>query len=136
MSVQNALNTGIYSTLTGNSTLTGLLATSTSAYYAQAPDNATLPFVVWSYQGGGPDNQNPSDMRSILLYVRGYATAPATAGSIDTHAGTTLHGGSVTVAGYTNFYSVRETDFHSVETLPNGEQVYSAGAVYRIRLDS
>jgi hypothetical protein len=135
MSVVNVLNAALYSTLTGGTALTALLASGSAVYYQQAPDNATLPFVVFSHQAGGPDNITAHNMRNQLVYVRGYASTPATAGSIDAQISNLIHKHALSVSGYTNFWTVRETDVYPPpEQLPNNERVYSAGAVYRVRL--
>lgn len=137
MSVFNALNAGVFNKLAANSTLIALLG-GTAIYYQQAPDGAAYPYVVFSHQAGGPDNINPSDLRSMLYYVRGFASnAPALAGSIDAQCHASLHGQALTVSGYTNFWTVRETDIAPPpEITPAGGRVYAAGGFYRIRLDS
>jgi len=133
MSVVNALNTAVYNVLSSNMALTSLLG-GTAIHYQQAPDNAALPYVVFSHQSGQPDNTHSHDMRNQIIYVRGYSSAVAQAGSIDLHCGTTLHRRSLSVTGYTNFWTARETEFNQVENAPNGEKIYMSGAFYRVRL--
>lgn len=132
MSVNNALNTALYSTLTGGTALTALVGT--RIYYAQAPDHVAYPFVVFSHQAGTPLNIQLSDMRDQLVYVRAYSTNPAQAGTIDAYCSALLHRRQLTVTGWNNFWSARETDVSLVENQPDGETVHSVGAVYRIRL--
>lgn len=137
MSIFNALNTSIYSALSGSTALTSLLAggtAGTAIFYLQAPDSKPLPYVVWSYQGGGPLNLAPSDLRDELLFVRAYAASPGLAGSIDAQLSTLLHRKKLTVTGWTNFWTAREGDLALVENQPNQTQVFMAGAIYRIRL--
>ncbi|MFA5376891.1 MAG: DUF3168 domain-containing protein [Dehalococcoidia bacterium] len=133
MSVFNALNTGIYSALSGGTALTGALG-GTAIYYQQAPDGAALPYVVWNYQGGGDENITQSRMKNLLVYVRGYAASPAQAGTIDAYCDTLLHGKAITVTGWENFWTAREEDISIVENPPDGAPVFSAGGIYRIRL--
>lgn len=135
MSVFNALNTAVYNVLSTNGGLTNLLG-GTAVYYLQAPDKATLPYVVFSHQAGGPDNIYAGDMRNQLVYVRGFASTPAVSGSIDYHCGTALHKRTLSVTGYSNFWTVRETELSGIENEPNGQKIYSHGAIYRIRLDA
>lgn len=135
MSVLNVTNAGISSKLSSNSTLTTLLG-GTFIYYQHAPDNQPLPYVVYSLQAGGPDNINPSDLRNQVYFVRGYAANRDLSGSIDAQCSASLHRATVTVSGYTNFWTVRETDFAMPILEPNGNRTYMAGAYYRIRLDS
>ena len=133
MSITNALNTGILSTLSGGTALTGALG-GTAIYYQQAPDKAALPYVVWNYQGGGDDNLTQSRMKNLLVYVRGYADSPALAGTIDAYCDELLHGKTITVTGWSNFWTAREEDISLVENLPDNTRIYSEGGIYRIRL--
>lgn len=133
MSVFNALNTAVYGVLSTNATLTTLLG-GTAVYYMQAPDGATLPYVVFSHQAGNPDNTHAHDMRNQIVYVRGFASSPAMSGSIDMVCGTTLHRRTLAVSGYSNFWTARETELATIENEPNGQKVYGHGAMYRIRL--
>jgi hypothetical protein len=133
MSVTNALNTAVYNVLSGNAALVSALG-GTAVYYQQAPDHASLPYVVFSHQAGQPDNTHGTDDRSQIIYVRGYSGTATQAGSIDLHCGTTLHRRSLSVAGYTNFWTVRETEQNMIENTPSGEKIYMAGAFYRVRL--
>jgi hypothetical protein len=106
----------------------------TAIFYQQAPDNTALPYVVFSHQAGQPDNTHGRDMRNQIVYVRCYSGTVAQAGSIDSICGTTLHRRSLSVTGYTNFWTAREQEFSIVENEPNGEKTYMAGAYYRVRL--
>jgi len=136
MSVQNVLNSAVYTKLTGGTALTALLSGTGAIYYLQAPDHGTLPYVVWNYMGGGPVNDYPHDSRDMIVFVRGYATTPALAGSIDAKISTLLHRGTLTVTGYTNWWIARETETALIENAPDGTKVYMAGAQYRIKLDN
>jgi len=133
MSAFNALNTGILSTLSGGTALTGALG-GTAIYYQQAPDGAALPYVVWNYQGGGDENITQSRMKNLLVYVRGYAASPALAGTIDAYCDALLHGKTISVTGWSNFWTAREEDISLVENLPDKTRIYSEGGIYRIRL--
>jgi hypothetical protein len=135
MSVQNVINSAIYTKLTGGTALTALLSNGTAVYYLQAPDYATLPYVVWSFMAGGPTNDYPHDSRDIVLFVRGYATVPALAGTIDAQISSLLHRGTLSVTGYTNWWLARNEDVALIENAPDGTKVYMAGAQYQIRLD-
>src|SRR5512139_149109 len=136
MSVTNALNTAIYTKLTGATALTSLLSGTASIYYLQAPDHGTLPYCVWNYMAGGPVNDYPHDSRDEIVFVRGYATIAALAGTIDAQISTLLHRGTLTVSGYTNWWIARETETALIENAPDGTRVYMAGAQYRVRLDT
>lgn len=131
----NAVASAIYSTLSSGTALITALG-GTAIYEMQAPDSASLPYVVFSKQGGGPININPSDMRDLIYYVRAYAASQKAAGTIDALIDALLNKRTLTVTNYTNYFTVREQDLDFVETRPSGLRVYSAGALYRIRIDS
>lgn len=132
----NVLDTALFSKMSSGTALTALLAGTNSIYHLHAPEGASMPYVVFNIQGGGNENITPSDMRNYLVYVRGYAGTAVVAGSIDTQISALLDKGTLSVSGYTNFWTVRETDIESADLLPNGKYVYGSGAIYRIRLDS
>jgi hypothetical protein len=133
MSVFNGLNAAMYTTLAGGTALTNLLG-GTFVYYQQAPDEKAAPYLIYNFQGGGYEPITPKDMWNGLYFVRGFSPNAATAGSIDAQAHALLHKKTLNVAGWTNFWLVREQDMALVENLPNGKKVYMAGGMYRIRL--
>lgn len=129
----NALNVGIYSTLSAGTALTALLG-GTHIYHMQAPDNLDLPYVVYSWQGGGRTGE-VRYLTNQLEFVRAYGTSAVQAGSIHEACSDLLDHVAISVSGWTVCQLMREDDFESVETLPNGELVYSMGAFYRVMLD-
>lgn len=133
----NALNTAIYSRLAGTSAITSLLAEGTaSIFHLQAKNNAPLPYIVFSHQGGGDDNETANRTKNIVSYVRAYSGVSALqAGSIDAQIDEALHLVPLTVSGWTDFWLAREEDLETVETEPNGQKIYMQGGFYRVRLD-
>lgn len=136
MSVLAAVKTGIYTALTSGTALTAQLSGTTAIYWEQAPDHESLPYVVYSQVAGGPLNITPSDIREAIYYIRGYAYSDDTAANIDNAISNILHGHTLSIAGYTNYRTQREEDITTLDIEPSGERVYSAGAYYRISLDS
>ncbi len=134
MSVFGVLSAAIYSTLSGGTALTGLLG-GTAVYQDAAPDGANLPYVVFSLPAGGPRNIYPHDMREQVVFARGYAATSTQAGSIDAAVSSLLHKRALTVTGYTNYRTVRETDLALTEYPPDRTPVYMRGANYRVSLD-
>jgi hypothetical protein len=135
MSVFNALNAAIYTKLSGGTALTGLLG-GTFIYYQQAPDGRAAPYLIFNFQGGGYENLTSHDTWNGIYFARGFSPNAATAGSIDAAAHALLHRVPLSVAGWTNFWLVREQDLALVENLPNGKKIYMSGGMYRIRLSS
>jgi len=128
-----AMGTALYSTLSGAAALITELG-STAIYQDQAPDGQARPYVVYSHQGGGPDLITKSDLRNNLWFVRAYADTKAKAVTLDAQIDTALNKKTLSVTGWTNFWTVRETDLSLVETQPDNVKVHMAGALYRIRL--
>ena len=138
MSIQNALNTAIYSRLTGGTVLTALLTNGTaSIYFMQAPDNLTdADYVVWNYQAETDDNLDPTRMKQVILNVKGVSrTGPARAGSIDAQIDALLHHSPLSASGWANIWIAREEGFQTVEIDQAGTQYFQSGAMYRAILD-
>ena len=137
MSAYNALNAAVYSRLSADSTLTTQLG-GTYVYYQQAPDqfwNSGSACVLFDWQAGGDDNLTPSRMKNMVMHARAYTTTGAAlAGTIDARLDTLLHNYTFTVVGWTNFQTMREEDIAIVENPPDGQKVYQAGGLYRVRL--
>lgn len=134
MTGYEAIATGIYSTLSGGTALVTALG-GTAIYHDLAPDVVPLPYVVFSLQAGGPENITPSDIQSHVFYIRAYATTNASAQALNGYIDALLHKKTITVTGYTNFWTAREADVIMEERLPSGAVVYSAGGMYRFRTD-
>lgn len=136
MSTFLAMGSALYSKLTGGTALTALLASGSAVYNQRAPDGAAFPYIVFNQQGGGPENVDPNDKRNLVYFVRAYAQNADTAGSIDAQVSALLHHKALSVGGYTNLWTARETDLEAVETPPNEQPIYMMGALYRIRITS
>lgn len=133
MSVSNVMATALWNKLSADSTLTGMLS-GTGAIYRTQAGTAPMPYVVYSQYAGGPLNITKSDLRDPLYFVRAYASTMDLAGSIDARVSGLLHHGTLTVSGYTNYWLARESDVELPQELPNGQNVFMAGGVYRISL--
>lgn len=129
----NVLNSAIYTALSSSAALVNALG-GTAIYHMQAPEKRPLPYVVYSWQGGGDVNDNPHGDNESLRFVRAYAATAQQAGAIDALIKPLLHKVALPVTGYTTVFCFREDDFESVETSPSGANTYAIGGVYRIRL--
>lgn len=126
--------TAIYTTLKAATALTSMLAGTTSIYHLQAPDNATLPYVVYSHQGGGPELINPSNLESNVWWVRAFSTTSAlNAALIFEQVDSLLHKKNITITDATTIQCVREQNIALVENPPTGKPIYTCGGMYRIR---
>ena len=131
----NALETGLYTLLTGNSALTTALGGS-YIYNQTAPQGQARPYLVYSKTGGGDRNWSPRRYKNYVYLVKVIADGLKQAGTIMALVDAVLHGGTITVTGYTNYRSERETDVAYTETLQDGNQCYHNGAYFRIRLSA
>ncbi|MHB0968101.1 MAG: tail completion protein gp17 [Bellilinea sp.] len=129
----NVLNAAIYSALSSNAALITALG-GTAIYHLQAPEAKPLPYVVYSWQGGGGVNDSPHDDNESLRFVRAYAATAQQAGAIDALIKPLLHKVALAVTGYTTVFCFREDDYETVETLTSGVNTYAMGGLYRIRL--
>ena len=137
-------STALNTTFAGGTALTALLSTvpntGTAVYPAvydmQAPDGATLPYLIYNHQGGGPDSINPSEIESNLWLVKAYsATSAQNASQIFAEADLLIHRKQLSINGGTvnTFWCAREENVKLVETLPSKQHVWMQGGLYRIR---
>jgi hypothetical protein len=129
MSIQPALNTTIYTALSGTTNA------GTRVYYLLAPDKATLPYIIFDYINEGDDNDNPHRAKNCVISIKAYAVTPAEAGVIDGQIDIALHHTVLSVSGWTNFQSRRENGYSLVDTDSAGRKTYMSGADYRFRMD-
>jgi len=133
----NAVNTALYGRLAGDATLVALLSAGTLSIFADsAPDNAVLPFVVFSHQSGIEPSLTAHRDPDELLYVRAFAGRPDLAGSIDDRIDVLLHLKPLTVSGFTNIWLARETDISLTEKDAALVTTWNVGALYRSRLST
>ena len=124
----------IYTTLHASTALTALLPKSTAIYDSQAPDNAILPYVVFSHQGGGPENVDNNDLEQNLWYVRVYSSTSAKdATQIFEKVDDLLNRVNISITGFNTLWCVREQNVKLLDNTPDGGKVWNAGAIYRIR---
>ena len=135
MSVLGDFNTGVFNALKGSSTLITALG-GTAIYYQFAPDDQSLPYVIFNWQSFMDENQTPSKMFNNILNVRVFADDPAEADTIVGAVDDAFDGHTLSVSGQTNFFTVRTMTFGDVETEPNGVKTHIAGGLYRIRTGS
>lgn len=130
----NAIETGMYSALSGDGALTTALGGS-YIYNRAAPQGQARPYVIFQHTGGGHLNINPSDLQGHLYLVKAVSDEIKEAGEIDDLVKAVLHKGTLTVSGYTNIDTRREQEVGIVEQLEDGTLVYHTGAYYRVRID-
>jgi hypothetical protein len=130
-----ALDGAIRSTLTGGTALTSLLSGTASVYHLVAGRSEMYPCIVWQSQGGGDENDHPARTKNLLYTVKAVSHVSATqAAGIDAQIDALLHGATLTVPGWANFWTMREMDIEYAEPDGAGGYYFHAGGVYRVRL--
>lgn len=133
--MSNAIDSAIYYKLNGGTALTSLLAGTTAIYHGVAPRGALLPYIVFNQQGGGDTNDTPRRNKDLVYQVRAVADSSYRyAGLIDNAVDDLLHGVTLTVSGWSNWWTMREQDIEFVETTPDGQNIWHVGGLYRIRI--
>ena len=128
------METGLYSKLSGNSALTTALG-GTLIYNKIAPQGTTGKYVIFQWQGGGDENDTPTRSRNPVYAVFGIDTTIEGAAAIDSLIDTALRQTTLTVSGWTNYHTVRESDINIVEPNSGETPVFRCGGLYRIMID-
>jgi hypothetical protein len=131
----NAVEIGLYNALKANSTLTAALSATTAIYNTMAPQGTSMAYVVFNWAGGGLENINPSDLHNIVYNVRAVADDTAEASTIQGYIKSALHKATLTVSGYTNFYTACEDEIQYAEETSDGQVIHHRGYAVRIRID-
>lgn len=121
----NPTRTALYARLTGDATLTGLLATTTSIYHQVAPATAAAPFLIFNKQAGTPNRQFAgAHVQSELWLIKGVClgASASAAESIAARADTVLTFAPITITGRALLAIYRESDVSYSEQ--SGADVY------------
>jgi hypothetical protein len=134
-----ALERGLYSKLTGDGTLMALTATATSVYPDVAPQDAALPFIIFSPSGQSTDEYvlGARAFETLDYLVKAVAAGfdPEAANDISERIDALLTNGTVTVAGYTVGMVHRLGRVSYPERGDAGDFFQHRGAVYRFMVD-
>jgi Protein of unknown function (DUF3168) len=134
----NAIETSLYSKLTGTAALTTALG-GAYIYNRVAPQGQAPPYVVFNHSGGGHENITKSDMQNHVYMVKVVTSGPQgskLAGTINDLVIAALHNSTLTITGYTNFWTALEEEVQFTETAPDGTYIFHTGGYYRIRIDA
>jgi len=134
----NAMGSALYSTLAAGTALTAKLG-GTEIWDTTVPQGTSPPYVVFSYAGGGDDNTSPRRARSPVYTVKVVTvdtegvSGRKLAGEIDSLVDTLLHQQALTITGWGNYWTSRETDV-AYDQEAGGVVYYHRGGQYRIRI--
>jgi hypothetical protein len=124
----------LFTRMSAGTALTALLPGTASIYDTQAPDNATLPFVVFSHTDGGPENLDANNLEINLWYIRVYgSTSAKNTTEVFEQVDNLLNRVNITITGYNTLWCAREQNIKGIEITPDGSKIWNAGAIYRIR---
>lgn len=131
----NELDAGLYTTLTGATAITDLLANGTASVFAWlAPENEDPPYVVFNQQADTPVYRLPAVAYENLLYqVRAVTEGESAklAGQIEDAVEAALTDQAVSVSGHTLMYLRKESGVDYVE-VTQGQRYHHRGAIYRV----
>jgi hypothetical protein len=132
----NAFWTALYGRLSGGTALTTLLG-GTAIYHAQAPEGKALPYVVFSWQGGGYGHSSRHVDADGVVYIRAYSrVSEAQAGAISEAVFNLIDRQPLTVTGWNNAQLMAESPhIQFAETDESGLTTYSCGEEYRVLID-
>jgi hypothetical protein len=134
----NETDAAIMSKLSNGSALIALLADTTipSIYSWQAPDNSPYPFVVFNDQSDAELNETRRELHDMIYQVRGFTKASMKAAkAIDYQVRLLLHHATLSVTGFGVLKIDRIASVRFVENQPSTDKVYSAGGLYRLRVE-
>jgi len=129
-----ALETGLFNALKNDSALTTALG-GTLIYNKLAPQGTTGSYAVFQWQGGGDENDTPTRSRSVLYTVRCIADSQATAATLAGLVDDVLHNQTLTISGYSNYWTAKEQDLNLLELTAGADPKYHVGGIYRISYD-
>lgn len=134
----NQVETGLFSLFTGGTALTALLTDGTAGVYAYlAHRKASGNYVVFNLVGGSAEPDFPDQFDTLVYSIKGVShQSMGSAGAIDAQIRALLHDqeSSLSVASHSVWWAEREDPFRYIEYVQDGDDVFHAGANYRIRL--
>lgn len=134
----NEVETGLFSLFTGGTALTALLTDGTASVHAYLGHRgASGNYLTFGLVSGSAEPDFPPQFDTIVYSIKGISHhSMGSAGQIDAQIRALLHDqeDSLSVASHSVWWAEREDPFRYIEYTPQGDEVFHAGANYRIRL--
>ena len=127
----NAIDDAVNSALVAGTALITALG-GTAIYWRIADQGTPYPYVTFSKATGTEENSSPRRARRVMYTVMAVSDNPDKAGDIDDEIDTLLHGATLTITGWGNYRTARETDIDYEEVTNAGQVVYHRGGQYGI----
>lgn len=134
----DGLRASMFTKLNGDSTLTALLATTTSIYHRRAPNSAAFPFVVYAKQAGTPINffaGAPIANQVWMVKAVDRSTSASKAEDIDKRLNQLFTDPAMTLTDGTLLYMRRESDIDYEEGGDPDVVIHHVGGLYRTMID-
>lgn len=129
-----SIDTAFRAKLTAHSGLTSLIGT-VNIYNQQAPEGVALPYVVFYLASGLIPNSVPRDTLNFVYRAEGLATTRDSAEAIHQQIYAALHEQTLTVTGWTNYWTACENIYPIFENV-KGSPRWRYGGVYRVKASS
>ena len=120
----------IYTALTGDATVNGIVGT--NVYALQAPAGVALPYIVFYLASGVVPNTQPRDDFNTVYRVESRASTRAGAQALADAVFDVLHEASLSTSGWSIYWTVVEAEQHFIENY-DGVQVYRRVIDVRLR---
>ena len=130
----NKLEEALHSLLSGDAQLISLLG-GTAIYNTILPRSVDLPAVIFSLSSGIEENMTPTRSIGASYLVKGMTNTLSEAQSIADRIDALLHDATLSVSGWNNFWSARESLVSYLEVDESGAFTAHAGAVYNLRIE-
>jgi hypothetical protein len=130
----DAIEQALYTTLSGGTALTTALG-GTSIYYGLAPLDAALPYVVVNLQAGNEGNEVLRRNERRVYLVKALASSLGSAETLAGHIDDLLHGATLSITGYANYWSARESIVRYREIDPQAGAIGHAGGEYAFEIE-
>lgn len=134
----DSFRASVFAKLNGDSTLTDLLATTTSIYHRRAPLDAAFAFIIFHKQSGTPIwtfGGDPVDNQTWLFKGVDKAPSSSKAEDIALQMDRVLTDSSLTLSDGTLLYLRRESDVDYEEGTDPDQLVHHVGGLYRVMID-
>jgi hypothetical protein len=142
--MSTATRRAIYGKLSGDTTLTALLAAAPTGYsqnifYQSGPDSAQFPLVILSKQSGVPTQafHDPTALDTEIWLVKAvdHNSSADPAEAIQARLKTLLNDATLSIGGGATLLHLRRESDVDYQEITSGESYIHAGSLFRLVLD-
>jgi hypothetical protein len=132
-----AVDKAWYTKLTGSTALCALVGGTASPriYNTMAPQNATLPFVVFQKQGGGHIADNPREYANMVYMTKAVGGKLSECEAIEVEVINAIDRQTLAIAdNYAHVATFKRGHLHFIEDIGGGSMVYHIGGLYEVQV--